>query len=171
MTTQSEAQSQATTFPPESIRAEVEELLTHYPPERKEASLIPLLLIAQKVYNHISDETAAQVARYLDIPEQRVLGVVTFYTMLFRKPVGENVIWHCKTLSCHLRGARECLDAMREKLGVEPGETTPDGKFTLMVTECLGLCELAPVVLINDDRYVNLTPARVTQALDERGAS
>ena len=158
------------TFPPESVRAEIEELLTHYPPERKDAALIPLLLIVQRVRNHISDETAVEVARYLDIPEQRVLGVVTFYTMLFRKPVGENVIWHCKTLSCHLRGARACLDAMRAKLGIEPGETTPDGKFTLLVTECLGLCELAPAALVNDDRYVNLTPARVEQMLDERGA-
>ena len=154
-------------FPPEEIREEVEELVGRYPPERRESALIPLLHLVQKARNHISDETAEDVAEYLGIPAQQVLGVVTFYSMFFRRPVGKYVIWHCKTLSCHLRGAPDVLDAMKRKLGVGVGETTPDGKFTLMVTECLGLCELAPAILVNEERYTNLTPESVVKILEE----
>jgi NADH-quinone oxidoreductase E subunit len=159
--------TEVSTFPPEEIRAEVDALLGRYPPERRESALIPLLHLVQKARNHISDETAAEVAEFLGVPAQKVVGVATFYTMFFRKPVGKYVIWHCKTLSCHLRGAPDVLAAMKRKLGIEVGETTPDGKFTLMCTECLGLCELAPAILVNEERYVELTPEKVVRILEE----
>ncbi len=159
--------TEVSVFPPEEIREEVEELMGRYPPEHREAALIPLLHKVQRVRRCISDETAEEVAEYLGVTAQRVLGVVTFYSMFFRRPVGQRVIWHCKTLSCHLRGARDVLAAMKKHLGIEVGETTPDGKFTLMVTECLGLCEVAPAILIDDERYENLTPESVVQVLKE----
>jgi NADH-quinone oxidoreductase E subunit len=159
--------TEVSVFPPEEIRAEVEELMGRYPPEHREAALIPLLHKVQRVRRCISDETAAEVAEFLGVPEQRVLGVVTFYTMFFRRPVGKYVIWHCKTLSCHLRGAPDVLEAMKKKLGIGVGETTTDGKFTLMQTECLGLCDLAPAILINDERYEHLTPESVVKILEE----
>jgi NADH-quinone oxidoreductase E subunit len=159
--------TEVSTFPPEEIRADVEKLMKRYPEDHREAALIPMLHLVQKARNHISDETAAEIAEYLGVPAQHVLGVVTFYTMFFRRPVGKYVIWHCKTLSCHLRGAPDVLDAMKRKLGIEVGETTPDGKFTLMCTECLGLCELAPAILINEERYEHLTPEKVERILEE----
>jgi NADH-quinone oxidoreductase E subunit len=159
--------TEVSVFPPEEIREEVEELMGRYPPEHREAALIPLLHKVQRVRRCISDETAEEVAAFLGITAQRVLGVVTFYSMFFRRPVGAHVIWHCKTLSCHLRGAPDVLAAMKAHLGIEVGETTPDGKFTLMVTECLGLCEVAPAILVDDERYENLTPESVVRALKE----
>ena len=158
---------ETSTFPPEEIKAEVDALMGRYPPDKRAAALIPLLHLVQKARNHIGDETAHEVADFLGIPAQQVLGVVTFYSMFFRNPVGRHVIWHCKTLSCHLRGAPDVLEAMKRKLGIGVGETTADGKYTLMVTECLGLCELAPAILIDDDRYENLTPEMVERILEE----
>ncbi len=159
--------TQASVFPPEEIRDVVSELMDRYPPEHREAALIPLLHRVQKVRRCISDETAEEIAEFLGITAERVLGVVTFYSMFFRKPVGEHVVWHCKTLSCHLRGAPDVLEAMKKHLGVEVGQTTADGKFTLMVTECLGLCEVAPAILIDDERYEKLTPESVVEVLKE----
>ena len=92
--------------------------------------------------------------------------MVSFYTMFHRKPVGRHVVQVCRTLSCALMGADELFEHLTRKLGVGPGETTSDGRFTLKCVECLASCGTAPVVQINDDYYENLTPAGLDRVLD-----
>ena len=134
---------------------EVDELLTHYPNTR--AALIPVLWICQRQHGWISPEVIAWVAARLSLSTAIVKGVVTFYTMFFQEPVGEHVIWVCRTLSCDLRGAKAIQEHLEEKLGCHAGHTSKDGKFTILKAECLAACGQAPMVQIDDAYYENLT--------------
>mgnify|MGYP001798221930 CR=1 FL=1 len=148
---------------------EVAALLTRYPTTR--AALIPVLWICQRQHGWITPEIIEWVAARLELSTAAVKGVVTFYTMFFEEPVGENVIWVCRTLSCDLMGAKAVQEHLEKRLGCHAGETSSDGKFTLLKAECLAACGQAPMVQINDDYYENLTLEKVDSILDARAGT
>ena len=143
--------------------AAFEDLLTRYP--TKEAALLPTLWLAQRQEGWISRETMEYVAGLLDVSPVKVYSVVTFYTMYHTRPMGRSVIQVCRNLSCSLLGARELIACLEEKLGVRVGETTPDGRFSLLTVECLGACGDAPMMQVNDEFIGNLSPARIDDIL------
>src|SRR5215475_6502383 len=140
------------------------ELVQRYP--RKEAALVPVLSLAQREFGHLSAAAIDYVATIMQLPVARVYGVVSFYTMLNMKPIGRHHIQVCRTLPCALNGAEKITAFIKAKLGIEVGQTTADGKFTLSEVECLASCGTAPMMQINDAYYENLTEARVTEILD-----
>ncbi len=129
--------------------------------EKKQSALMPVLHEIQNDLGYISTESMQEVATIMDLPPACVQNVVTFYTMYFNEPVGKHVIWLCRTLSCALKGAEHVEHYIAEKLGVKTGETTSDGKITFMEAECLASCGTAPVMLVDDELYENLTKEKV----------
>ena len=155
--------SPAREFSPQA-KAEIERLLVRYPV--KQAVLLPVLRIAEREFGRIDEASVACVARELGLSPGHVHGVLTFYTHYRRPGDGKYVVQVCSTLSCALRGAREVVRHLEDRLGIQPGQTTPDGKFTLKKVECLGSCGTAPVVQINDDYHEDLTPQKLDKILD-----
>lgn len=143
---------------------EVDELLERYPTKR--AALIPVLWICQRAHGWTSPEVIQWVADRLELSTAQVKGVVTFYTMFFQEPVGNNVIWVCRTLSCDLRGAKLVQEHLEDRLGCHAGHTSSDGRFTLLKAECLAACGQAPMVQINDDYHENLDLEQVDALLE-----
>jgi NADH-quinone oxidoreductase subunit E len=143
---------------------QVDEILTRYPERR--AALLPVLWLCQRQNGWISSEVVEYVAERLDLSTAIIKGVVTFYTMFFDEPVGENVVWVCRTLSCDLRGGKAIQDHLERKLGCTAGHTSSDGKFTLLKAECLAACGQAPMVQINDYYYENLNIEHLDRILD-----
>jgi NADH-quinone oxidoreductase subunit E len=135
--------------------------------ETKRSALIPVLREIQNEHGYLSAESMEETANMLEISPSSVQNVATFYTMFFTEPAGKHVVWVCRTLSCALRGAEHVEHYMCDKLGIKTGETTPDGKITLMEAECLASCGTAPVMLVDDTLEENLTRARVDQVIDE----
>ncbi len=150
-------------FSPETLK-KFEETVNRYP--KKEAAMLPVLCLAQQEFGHLGEEAIAYVAKILEQPPARVHGVVSFYTMLNMKPVGRHHIQVCRTLPCALRGAEKITGFLKQKLGIELGQTTSDKRFTLTEVECLASCGTAPMMQINDDYYENLTEAKVTEILE-----
>ena len=151
-------------FTPEQL-AEVRRLQGLYPDRR--AALLPVLQLAQEAFGYISLEAEEYVAGLFDLSPAHVHEVVTFYTLFFREPQGRHVISVCHNLTCHLLGAQQVLAHLKERLGVEVGETTKDGRLTLLGVECLCACEMAPMLQV-DDRYEgNLTPEKIDGLLEE----
>lgn len=153
----------AVQFSPQAKR-EFKKTLARYP--HKEAALLPVLHLAQREFGVLSDEVLEQVAGLMNLPFSRVKGVVSFYTLFNTREVGRHVIRICHTLSCALNGGEEVIEHIKKRLHIEVGETTPDKKFTLLECECLGSCNTAPVMQINDRYYENLTLEQVDQILD-----
>ncbi len=149
----------------DQTKKKIEEVLSRYP--RKEAAILPLLHLTQREFGCISNEEEKIVAEILGIKPIKVREVVSFYTMLNPKPVGKYHIQVCSNLSCFLMEAEELIDYLKEKLGIEPGETTPDKKFTLTTVECLGACDQAPSMMINFDYYGHLDKKKIDELLDK----
>ncbi len=144
--------------------AEVRRLQDLYPDRR--GALLPVLHLAQETFGWISLEVEAYVAGLFELSPAHVHEVVTFYTLYFQEPVGRHVVAVCHNLSCHLLGAKGIIEHLTEKLDVEVGETTADGKVTLRSVECLCACEQAPMMQV-DDRYEgNLTQEKVDRILE-----
>ena len=144
---------------------EVDDILTRYPTMR--AALLPTLWVCQRQHGWISPEVVDYIAARLELPTAAIRGVVTFYTMFFDEPVGENVIWVCRTISCDLRGGKAIQEHLEERLGCHAGETTDDGKFSLFKAECLAACGQAPMIQVNDDYFENLDLKAVDKILDD----
>ena len=151
------------TFSPEQV-AEVRRLQALYPDRR--AALLPVLHIAQEAFGHISLATEEYVAGLFDLAPAHVHEVVTFYTLYFRAPTGRHVVSVCHNLSCHLAGAPRILEHLKSRLGVDVGETTEDGRVTLLAVECLCACEGAPMMQVDDRYEVDLTPEKVDRLLE-----
>ena len=149
-------------FGPETLK-KFHEVVCRYP--KKEAAMLPVLYLAQEEFGHLSDEAIDYIAEIMELPRARVYGVVTFYTMLNMKPIGRYHIQVCRTLPCALKGSEKITVFLKTKLGIQTGETTPDGKFTLSEVECLASCGTAPMVQINDDYYEDLSEAKVEEIL------
>lgn len=124
-------------------------LFTRYP--TKTAVCIPLLWMVQEKYGWVPEEAVEVIARYCNVPPSHVYSVVSFYTMFNRAPIGKAHLQLCTNLSCQLMGSEHMLDCLRKKLGIELGQTTPDGMFTLSEVECLAACEMAPMIQVNDE--------------------
>src|SRR5882724_11012484 len=149
-------------FTPEQL-TEVRRLQGLYPDKR--GALLPVLTMAQDTFGHISLEVEEYVAGLFDLTPAHVHEVVTFYTMFFREPKGRHVVSVCHNLSCHLLGAKAIIDHLKERLGIESGETTLDGRVTLLSVECLCVCKKTPMMQ-EDDRYEGqLTPEKVDRIL------
>ena len=146
-------------------RRKIESLKSVY--ETNQSALIPALHVAQGDQGWLSEEVQREVAQLLDVTPQSVRGVVTFYTMFNQKPVGRHMIQVCRNLSCSLLGGQRLQKQIQEKLGLADGETTQDGRFTYVAVECLGSCGTAPVLMVNDRYYENVTPQQVDRLLDE----
>lgn len=145
----------------ESNEKKIDELLTHYPVKR--SAVLPALFIAQDEHGYVTDEDIVYLAGRLDMRVNEVEEVVTFYSMYSRRPIGRYKLQVCRTISCMVNGAKDISDHLCSRLGVELGNTTPDGKFTVSEVECLGYCDLAPVLQVNFDYHEKVTP----QSVDE----
>ncbi|KAF7363273.1 hypothetical protein MSAN_00982400 [Mycena sanguinolenta] len=154
-------------FDAENLRR-AHEIISHYPPQYKKAAVIPLLDLGQrqnKGWTSIS--VMNYVAELLEMPPMRVYEVATFYTMFNREPIGTNFVQVCTTTPCMLRGSTDILNTTCSHLGgIKPGETTKDGKFTVIEVECQGACSNAPMMAINDDFYEDLTSETTKKILD-----
>lgn len=149
----------------ETETQEIEDILKRYP--TRQAALLPVLWIAQKRVGWISREIVEVVAPLLGLTTAFVDGVLTFYTMYNLEPVGRYHLQFCTSISCHLNGAEELYQRCLERLGVEPGETTPDGDFTVTEVECLGGCDKAPSMQVNDKYNEPMTPEKLDRLLSE----
>ncbi|OGL12255.1 MAG: hypothetical protein A3I17_01300 [Candidatus Rokubacteria bacterium RIFCSPLOWO2_02_FULL_72_37] len=135
-----------------------------YPTKR--GALLPVLHMAQDAFGWIPLEVEEYVAGLFDLSAAHVHEVVTFYTLYFQQPKGRHVVAVCHNLSCHLAGAKTILDHLETRLGIEAGETTPDGRVTLLAVECLCACERAPMMQVDDRYEVDLTPEKVDRLLE-----
>src|SRR5688572_1212307 len=136
-----------------------------YPTKR--AVLLPALHMIQHEYNWIPMKAVQEVAEFLEIAPAEALDTATFYEEYWLRPKGKYLVQVCRSLSCEICGSRQVTDSLRDKLGIEVGETTNDGKFTLIELECLGSCGTAPAVLVNDVLYEDVTTQSVEQLIRE----
>ncbi|NWG11906.1 MAG: NADH-quinone oxidoreductase subunit NuoE [Acidobacteria bacterium] len=148
----------------DTTRQKIGALIGKYPQRR--SALIPSLQLAQSEAGYLAPDVICEIAEIFDLSPNEVYEVVSFYTMLYRKPVGKYVIQVCTNISCLLCKAEEILAHLEKRLGIKPGETTADGKFTLLEVECLASCDTAPVAQINEDYYENLTVQRIDEILE-----
>lgn len=147
----------------ENHKDEIEAILSRYPVRR--SAMLPLLNLAQREEGYVSEAAMKEIAAILKLTPPQVYEVVTFYTMLSMKPLGRFHIQVCKSLMCALVGADTLIERLRTRLGVEPGETTPDRTFSLSVVECLASCATGPMMQVNDDYYDGLTEDKVDRIL------
>jgi NADH-quinone oxidoreductase subunit E len=149
---------------------EFDVLRRRFPPGFESSLVLPCLRRIQEDRGYVADADIDALARYLGVPRIQIEEVLSFYTQFRRAPIGR---WHlqaCRNLSCTMRGAEGVIEQLEERLGIAPGETTADGRFTLSTCECLGSCGTAPVVMVNETYHENMTPERL-DALIERLAS
>ena len=128
--------------------------------------LLVRLKEAQNKSGCVTEELMAELAGSLDIPVNDVYGVASFYSFLSTRPLGRNVIRICKSLPCYLKNYQSIVETVEKELGIKPGETTSDGRFSFELTNCIGLCDRAPAMLINTDPHVDLTPDKISQILN-----
>jgi NADH-quinone oxidoreductase subunit E len=168
---QLEDEGPAFAYTPEN-RARFDAIVKRYPPNQRRSAVLPALYLAQGQQGYITANAMRHVAALLGITPADVEDVVSFYTMFYTKPVGRFVLQVCRTLSCALNGAERVTEALAATIGIEPGQTDPSGTFTLIEVECLGACDRAPVVMVNDAWHECLRPedaAKLVGDLKARG--
>jgi len=148
-------------------RARFDEIIQRYPPDRKRSAVLPALYLVQQQQGYITANGIRHVAELLDITRADVEDVVTYYSMFYRKPVGKFLLSVCRTLSCAINGAERVTEAIGDRLQIAPGQTDPSGTFTLIEVECLGACDRAPVIMVNDAWQENQSPETVGKLLDD----
>jgi NADH-quinone oxidoreductase subunit E len=156
-------------FTPDQQRrfdTEIAELLNHYPPDRKQAAMLPALRLVQELIGHLPPAALEQVATKLDVPPVATAEVATFYSMLRLQPAGRYILDVCTNVSCSLCGAEQLLHHLEQRLGISVGETSADGKFTLREVECLASCGTGPALQLNEDFHERLTPQKLDALLD-----
>ena len=146
-----------------ATNAKIADLLGRYP--RKQGALIPTLYVAQDEFGWLKPEVMQLVADTLELPLASVLATAMFYTMLHKKPVGRFHVQICTNVSCYLRGSDDLMAVAQQALGLAPGESTPDGLFTLESVQCLCACDRAPTLQINKEDYFKVTPAKLKELL------
>ena len=134
-------------------------------PPRGREDLLGLLKEAQDKFGYVPEEVMAELAESLEIPINEVYGVASFYSFLSTKPLGRNVIRICQSLPCYLKHCQTIIETVEKELGIKPGETTPDDRFSFQLTNCIGLCDQAPAMMINYDAHVDLTSGKIAQIL------
>jgi NADH-quinone oxidoreductase subunit E len=148
-------------------RARFDDIITRYPPDRRRSAVLPALYLVQYQQGYITANAIRYVAGLLGITRADVEDVVSYYTMFYTRPVGKYVINVCRTLSCAINGAERVTEELSAKLGIKPGETDASGTFTLMEVECLGACDRAPAVMVNDAWHECLMPEDVPRLVDD----
>jgi NADH-quinone oxidoreductase E subunit len=149
-----------------AVEAEIDGHLAKYPPERRRSAIIPLMFIVQRERGWLDKPGVAYIADRLGLRITDVWETATFYSMIYMQPVGKYHVQICKTLSCKIMGAGTITEHCAKRLGIKPGETTGDGKFTLSEVECLGSCGTAPMLQIGFDYHENLTTEKVDELLE-----
>jgi NADH-quinone oxidoreductase subunit E len=150
----------------ESIREKIREFIPRYPSKR--AVTLPALHIVHEHFRCVPFQAMAEIAEILEITPAEVHDTMSFYGFFPQAPIGDVRVWVCRSISCMLTGGEEMLDHACRKLGLEPGQTTPDGKLTVEFAECLGICDFAPAALADDGRvYGPLTTEKVDAMLEE----
>lgn len=144
-------------------------MFERYPKEDRYT--LAMLQDLQKEYGYIPKEKLLELSQYLDIPLSKLYSMATFYKALSLTPKGKNTIKVCDGTACHIRSSKSLLDEIENSLGIKPGETTKDGKFSLEIVNCLGSCAIAPVMVINDKYYGKLTSSKVREILKEYGGA
>ena len=150
-----------------AIREKFEELSREYPPGMSASLVLPLLHFAQMEKGHVTKEDAAAISDCTGVPAMQVTEALTWYTMFRRQPAGRHVVKVCRNISCSLRGASRLVDHLRKQLGIEIGETSADGRFTLLTVECLASCGTAPAMQVDDTYHENLDEAAVDRILGQ----
>lgn len=153
-------------FPAETL-AEVQEIIARYPEGKQKSALLPVLHLAQARWGWVSPQVMDYVAELLSIKPIEVYEVATFYTMFHLEPVGKHVIEYCRTGPCCLMGGVGVYQHLKNKLGIETGETTADGKFTIKEVECLAACGWGPAFQIREQYYTHLTNEKVDAIIEE----
>ncbi|MCC7152958.1 MAG: NADH-quinone oxidoreductase subunit NuoE [Bryobacterales bacterium] len=148
-------------------RAEIEAEFPRYP--NRKAVCIDAMKIVQKHRGWLADDALRDIGELLEMSAADLDGVATFYNLLFRRPVGRHVIYLCDSVSCWIMGSDRQCKHLSERLKIEPGETTADGRFTLLPVVCLGACDRAPVMMIDDDTHFDLNPEKIDGILERYG--
>jgi NADH-quinone oxidoreductase subunit E len=153
------------TFSPQ-LEARFDKLLKSYPPGRQRSAMIPMLLYAQDELGHVSDDLVEEVARRVGVTALQVHEVLSYYSMLRRKPLGKYHVQVCTNISCLLRDGDKLWEHTCKKLGIGNKETTADGQISIEEVECIGACSWAPAVQVNYDFYHDVTPEQLDDLLD-----
>jgi len=146
--------------------AEISEVLSHYPADRKQSAMLPALQLVQEMLGYLTPAAMVMVAKRLEVSPEKTAEVATFYSMLRLEPAGRYRLDLCTNVSCSLCGAEQILEHLKRRLGIGLGETTADGKFTLREVECLASCGTAPAMQINEKFQERLTPTSLDRLLD-----
>ena len=147
------------------IEKEMKEILEKHPKQKD--SLIAILNEVQEKYGYIPKNSQMEISKYLDMPMAEIYGVITFYSRFTLKPKGKYNISVCMGTACYVKGSEKILERLQEKLGIGVGETTPDGKFSIEDTRCIGACGLAPVFTINGEVYGKATVKMLDEVLEK----
>jgi len=146
------------------VEGVVQEVLDRH---KKDGSLVSILKEVQDRYGYLTQDAMLDIARGLGVSAGEVYEVATFYSFLSTKPLGRNTIKICKSAPCFLKNCDIIIKTVEKELGINPGEVTEDGKFSLQLTNCIGACDMAPAVMINKKTYGNLTPDKIARILSE----
>ena len=149
----------------EKEKQEIEQEIKQFP--HRSAACIEALKVVQKHRRWVSDESIHDIAAFLTMAPEEVDNVATFYNLVFRKPVGRHVILVCDSISCWIMGYENIVSSLNKKLGIGLGETTTDGRFTLLTVPCLGTCDHAPALMIDDDLYRDLNADKLDEILKQ----
>jgi NADH:ubiquinone oxidoreductase subunit E len=133
--------------------------------DRERENLLRKLKEAQQEFGYVSKELITETAQSFDLPISEVYGITTFYSFLSMRPLGRNVIRICKSIPCYLQNAEIIIKSVANEIGINPGQTTDDGKFSFELTNCIGACDMAPAMLVNHEVYGHLTPGRIAEIL------
>ena len=148
-----------------SLTVEIEQLVEKYGADR--SALMPILQDVQSKYKFVSEYAQQEIARLLNIHPVEVYSVISFYAFLNSEPKGRNIVRLCQTITCDLAGKNEVAKAIERELGIKFGQTTKDEKITLEYTNCLGMCDQGPAMLVNDKVYTKLTPEKAVEIINE----
>jgi NADH-quinone oxidoreductase subunit E len=149
-----------------SLLAKFDALRAEYPPEMKTSLVLPLLHCVQEERGYVTTEDAEAIAAYIGMPAVQVVEALTWYTMFERQPTGRHVIRLCRNIACSLRGSERLLGHLKRTLGIDVGETTPDGRFTLQTVECLASCGTSPAMQVDRTYHENLDEATIDRILE-----
>ncbi|HMN24318.1 MAG TPA: NADH-quinone oxidoreductase subunit NuoE [Ignavibacteriaceae bacterium] len=148
-----------------ALSEEIESYVNKYGKDR--SSLLPVLQAIQRKHSFVSDFAQQEVARFLDIHPVEVFSVISFYSFLHSKPTGRNIVRLCRTISCDMANKSKVVEAIERELGIKFGETTKDNRITLEYTNCVGMCDQGPAMIVNDRVYTKLDPENAVNILDE----
>lgn len=152
---------------PDALRPRFDAIRAQYPLEMQPSLVLPLLHCVQAANGYVTEADAAMIAGYVGVPRMQVVEAMRWYTMFDKAPKGRHVIKVCRNIACALRGAESVVDHLRSRLGVDVGQTSADGRYTLETVECLASCGTAPAMQINDTYHENLDAAKIDRILAE----